>query len=78
MATATKAKKKAAQPHPVDSSPWLSKHQAAAYMDLSLHSVRRLIEQGLVPIYKPVPGRTLLRRSDLDAYLESQRVQADA
>jgi excisionase family DNA binding protein len=61
---------------------WLSKSEAAEYMGLSLMSLRRLMEPDpktgnrRLPVYKPLNGRTLLKRSDLDAYLKSTRKQS--
>jgi excisionase family DNA binding protein len=63
---------------------YLSKAEAAAYLGISVRSLRRLIDpdpktgKGKVPTYKPVPGRTLVKQDDLDAYMETCRVEAQA
>lgn len=56
---------------------WLNKAEAAEYLGISMSSLRRLMEidpktgERKLPAYKPVSGRTLLKREDLDAYVES-------
>lgn len=61
---------------------WLNKQEAADYLGISLSTLRRLMEMDprtgkrALPAYNPVKGRTVLKREDLDAYVES--CQADA
>lgn len=61
---------------------WLSKAEAAEYLGVSPSTIRRLIEMDpktgkrALRVYKPVPGRTVIKREDLDAYVES--CEADA
>lgn len=56
---------------------WLSKAEAAEYLGISMSSLRRLMEMDpktgkrALPAYNPVRGRTVLKREDLDAYVES-------
>ncbi len=58
---------------------WLSKQEAADYLGISLHSLRRLMEpdpktgKRALKTYNPVPGRAVLKREDLDAFMESSR-----
>jgi excisionase family DNA binding protein len=57
---------------------WLSVGEAAEYLGLSARSLRRLMEpdpktgERKLPTYKP-NGRALLKREDLDAYVESRK-----
>jgi excisionase family DNA binding protein len=61
---------------------WLSKAEAAEYLGVSMSTIRRLMEMDrktgkrALPVYNPVPGRAVIKREDLDAYVES--CQADA
>lgn len=65
-------------------SKYLSKAEAAEYLGISERSLRRLIDpdpktgKGKIPTYKPVPGRTLVKQADLDAYMETCRVEAQS
>jgi excisionase family DNA binding protein len=53
---------------------WKSSREAAEYLGISENTLYRLIDEGLLPAYRP--GRSLrLRTPDLDAYLERARVQ---
>jgi excisionase family DNA binding protein len=55
-------------------SPWLTVADAARYLSLSEHAVRKLLDRHAIPRHQLVPGgRILLRRTDLDAYLDSGR-----
>jgi excisionase family DNA binding protein len=47
----------------------LTETEAAAVLRLSTRSVRRLIAAGRLRVVHPVPGRTLITRRELDAYL---------
>jgi excisionase family DNA binding protein len=61
---------------------WLSKQEAADYLGISLNSLRRLMEidpktgKRALPAYNPVKGRTVLKREDLDAYMETRKADA--
>ena len=65
-------------------SNYLSKAEAAEYLGIGERSLRRLYQpdpktgKAKLPTYKPVPGRTLLKQDDLDAYMETCRVEAQA
>ena len=56
----------------------MSKAQGAQHMQVSERSLRRLIEEGRIPVYKPVPGRTLVKVADLDAFMESTRAARES
>lgn len=45
---------------------FLSIRSAAAYSDLSTDSIRRLLERGDLTAHRPVKGRVLLDRLELD------------
>lgn len=45
---------------------WLTVRSAAAYSDLSEDSIRRLIESGKLAAHRPVRGRVLVDRLELD------------
>jgi excisionase family DNA binding protein len=61
---------------------WLSKDEAAEYLGISLMSLRRLMEpdsqkgERQLHAHKPVPGRTMLDRNELDTYMESRRAES--
>jgi excisionase family DNA binding protein len=65
-------------------SKYLSKAEAADYLGISERSLRRLYQPDhrtgkvKLPTYKPVPGRTVLKQDDLDAYMETCRAEAQA
>ena len=44
---------------------------AAAYTSLSPESIRRLIETGRLTALRPIPGRVLIDRLELDALVTS-------
>lgn len=52
-------------------SPWLTVDQAAAYLGLTPHAIRKLYETHRVPKHQPggAGGRIFLRRFDLDVYV---------
>ena len=53
---------------------WIGTTTAAAYLGVVPRTLYRMIDEGKIPAYKM--GRVIrLKRSDLDAYLESHRVQ---
>lgn len=55
-------------------SEWKSTREAAAYIGVTEATVYRLVDEGLLPAYRP--GRVFrFRTSDLDDYLESVRVR---
>ncbi|HUT91325.1 MAG TPA: hypothetical protein VMY37_17630 [Thermoguttaceae bacterium] len=45
---------------------WLTVRSAAVYSDLSEDSIRRLIESDKLSVYRPVRGRMLIDRLELD------------
>jgi excisionase family DNA binding protein len=54
---------------------WLSTREAAEYLGgITVPSVYRLVDDGLLPAYRPTRGLRF-RRSDLDTYLEQARVR---
>lgn len=53
---------------------WVGTTAAAAYLGVVPRTLYRMIDEDRIPAYKM--GRVIrLKRSDLDAYLESHRVQ---
>jgi excisionase family DNA binding protein len=48
-----------------------SKREAAEFLRISEKSLVRLIAERKLPVYNPVPGRAILRRKDLVAYMDS-------
>ena len=44
---------------------------AATYVGVSVGSLRRLVQAGRLRIYRPTPKRSVLSRTDLDAFMES-------
>jgi excisionase family DNA binding protein len=48
---------------------------AAAYLCVSVRTIRRMIDRRLVPFFK-VSGSIRLDRDDLDLYLKRCRIQA--
>jgi excisionase family DNA binding protein len=48
---------------------YLSLPQGEAYSGLSQMTIRRLEKKGLLKFYRPVPGRTLLNKQELEQYL---------
>jgi excisionase family DNA binding protein len=62
---------------PLENRIWLSVPQAAVYMALSTNTVRRLVWSNAVPSYKPSPGRVVLKRADLDRYMDGHRTMSN-
>lgn len=54
---------------------FLSVSSAARYCDLSEDSIRRIIERGDLTALRPVRGRVLIDRVELDAYMLSSTRQ---
>ena len=53
---------------------WMGTPQAAEYLGISVRTLYRLIDQGRIPAY--AIGRVYrVKRDDLDAFLESARVE---
>ncbi len=48
---------------------FFSLRSAAVYTDLSVDSLRRMVESGRLPGYRPRPGKILLDRRELDAVI---------
>jgi excisionase family DNA binding protein len=53
---------------------YLSLPQGEAYSGLSQMTIRRLAKKGLLTLYRPVPGRTLLNKEELEKYLRESAV----
>jgi len=51
---------------------------ASKYCDISVRCLRELIRRGHLSIIKPPVGPQLLKREELDSYLDSCRAQPDA
>ena len=52
-------------------SPWLTATEAAAYLRLSLKTLRNYMYQGAIPYYKsPLTGTLRFKASELDAWME--------
>lgn len=52
---------------------YLSKREAAAYLRRCTRTLESLVAAGELPAYR-VRGKLLFRRSDLDAYVDTRRV----
>ena len=53
---------------------WLGTTEAAEHLGVVPRTLYRMIDEGLIPAYKM--GRVIrIKASDLDAYLEANRVQ---
>lgn len=48
---------------------WLSVASAATYADLSVESIRRLISASKLTAHRPVRGKILVDRVELDSYI---------
>jgi excisionase family DNA binding protein len=56
------------------SSPWLGTTEAARYLGVVPRTLYRMIDEGMVAAYKM--GRVIrLKRSDLDEFLDANRVE---
>jgi hypothetical protein len=56
---------------------WMPLDVAAAYLGQTVAATRKLYERRKVPMYQDGPGaKVWLRRSELDAYMESARHEA--
>lgn len=53
---------------------YLTLAQAAAYVGLSVTTLRRLIRRGVLSAYKPGGGRILVKREELDAWVEDAKL----
>lgn len=56
---------------PLNAKGFLTLKHAAEYSDLSVESLRRLCESGKLTALRPVKGRILIEREELDAYIRS-------
>ena len=50
---------------------WLTVANAAVYADLSQDTIRRLLDSGKLTPHRPVKGRILVDRQELDAHIQS-------
>ena len=56
---------------PLSSKGFLTLKKAAEYSDLSVESLRRLCESGKLTALRPVKGRIVVDRLELEAYIRS-------
>lgn len=54
---------------------YLGWREAEEYTGLSESTLRRLAREGRIRAFRPTAGRTLLSRAELDAYIESTRIE---
>jgi excisionase family DNA binding protein len=54
---------------------WLSTKDAAAWLGVQVAVVQNVINQGLLRAYRPGLRNIRIRRSDLEAYLESRVIE---
>jgi excisionase family DNA binding protein len=54
---------------------WLSVHDAAIYSGLSMKTIRRLLASGKLTAHRPVRGRILICRNELDSLIRSSTQQ---
>ena len=59
-------------------SEWLTVPEAAAYLKVSDTALRTLVNRRRVPFHKPSGRMIRFKRSELDKWLGSHRVDADA
>jgi excisionase family DNA binding protein len=59
-------------PEPTD---WLTVREAATLLGLTKETVARLGRRGELPIDRPGPRSARIRRSDVDAYIDSCRIE---
>jgi excisionase family DNA binding protein len=52
---------------------YLTLPEVAAQLRVSRRSVERLVRAGRIRVVRPVPGRTLVERRELDAYCAALR-----
>jgi len=50
---------------------WLAVEDAAKYSSLSVESIRRMLSSGRLTAHRPVRGRVIVDRSELDAVIRS-------
>ena len=61
------------RPSPPDTSPWLSADQVAAYLSISLRSVREWTRRGQMPCHY-LPGRLVrYHRDEVDTWLKKRQ-----
>ena len=58
--------------------PVLLKPEAATYLKISMTALGRLIKEGYIAKVQLTPRRVRILKSDLDAYLQSKRVEIAA
>jgi excisionase family DNA binding protein len=56
---------------------WLDLSQADREGPFSKRTLWALIASGRLPAYQPSPRKTLIKRADLNALIESTRISAD-
>ena len=57
------------------SGEYLTRRESAEYLRISLRTFHDLVSKGLLRKYRVSRGRIVFRRSDLDAYVESNKVE---
>jgi len=60
-----------------EDDPFFGKSKAAAYISLSLRTIDKMLACGELTGYR-VRGKVLLRRSELDAFVENRRIDRDS
>jgi excisionase family DNA binding protein len=56
-----------------ESRPWLTVPEASSRSTLSESTIRALIREKRLRVYRPSPRRVLISRDELDAYIAAQK-----
>ena len=56
--------------------PWLELEEGANYLRMSYRFIKRIVGEREIPSYPIAKNKTLLKRSDLDAWVEKHRRDA--
>jgi excisionase family DNA binding protein len=59
-----------------ETRPWLTVPEASSRSTLSESTIRTLIRQKRLRVYRPSPRRVLISRDELDAYIAAAREDA--
>ena len=57
---------------------WLKPREAARYARVNERTLREWLQSGYIPYFKPSSRITLIRRKDLDQWIEQSQVSSDA
>lgn len=57
----------------VESEVWMDVPGMAQYACIGIKMAYRLIQSGSIPSYKLSPRKTIVKRSDVDAYIEKHQ-----